>query len=137
MKIKLGSAKTRVWLVLGGSTAIALALSVYGPLVCCPNSRYYAKIVIVDGDFTGLKSSLRLYEEAAGAYPTQEQGLEALHTRLRGAQLPKKRWSSVLSSSERLLDPWETPYRYRFPGSVDPKTPEVISAGPDTEVWNR
>jgi len=129
MKFKLGSIKAAVWFVVGGLAAIGLAFYLYTSSGHCYSN---TKVGAVEGGVTVMKSALDMYRINGGAYPTQEQGLKALHKRPRIAPLPK-RWSSVLSSSEALLDPWETPYRYRFPGHVDPKTPEVISAGPDTE----
>jgi len=84
----------------------------------------------VDGDFTALHSALEMYRENGGGYPTQEQGLEALHTRPTVDPLPD-RWTGLLHSEEQLIDPWGTLYRYRMPGSVDPVKPEIISAGED------
>jgi len=38
-----------------------------------------------------------------------------------------------LKDEEALLDPWDTKYKYEFPGTKDVNRPEITSAGPDRE----
>ena len=82
----------------------------------------------VESDFKSLDTALMSYKLNARAYPTQEQGLEALIEKPVTAPIPE-RWSQI--SSRLPLDPWKQPYQYRFPGSVDASKPEIISYGPD------
>jgi hypothetical protein len=39
----------------------------------------------------------------------------------------------ALDDEEALFDPWDTKYKYEYPGSKDPSRPEIISAGPDKQ----
>ena len=83
-----------------------------------------------DMDLYALEEALEQYRRIGGAYPSTEQGLEALMKRPETDPLPQ-RW--VQMSQEIPTDPWDTPFRYRYPGRSDPEKPEVISAGPDRE----
>lgn len=60
---------------------------------------------------------LDLYEQDAGTYPSTEQGLAALVTAPAGMTTWK---GPYLKSVEVPVDPWGTPYRYQFPGTVNP-----------------
>jgi general secretion pathway protein G len=56
---------------------------------------------------------LDLYRLDVGAYPTTEQGLDALLREPRGAT----RWNGpYLQQPDALTDPWGRPYEYRAPG---------------------
>jgi hypothetical protein len=39
----------------------------------------------------------------------------------------------ALDDEEALFDPWDTKYKYEYPGSKDPTRPEIISAGRDKQ----
>jgi len=71
----------------------------------------------------GVETKLREYRMLGGTYPSQAQGLQALVTKPSTAPLPK-RYNS-------LYDEVPVELKYKFPGSKDPRIPEVISAGPD------
>lgn len=75
-----------------------------------------------------LVTALTLYKSDAGRYPTQEQGLKALQVKPTSPPVPR-RWSKNTNIS--LVDPWENEYIYKFPGTYDKTTPEVISKGPN------
>lgn len=76
----------------------------------------------------GVGTKLREYRLLGGTYPSQQQGLEALVTKPSTAPVPK-RYTSLYD--ELPTDPWGSPLKYAFPGSKDPRLPEIISAGPD------
>jgi len=84
----------------------------------------------VDTDLRLLESSLEQYRELNGQYPTEKQGLQALVTRPNTEPFPEQ-WIQLLP--EILRDPWNTPFRYHFPGLQNLEKPEIISAGPDSE----
>jgi len=73
-----------------------------------------------------------MYKVNGKRYPSQQQGLEALIKKPATSPIPK-RWSATLDSEEKLYDPWETKYEYKYPGTKDPSIPEIISAGPDKQ----
>jgi general secretion pathway protein G len=62
-----------------------------------------------------LMSALQRYNIENGRFPTQEQGLDAVRPFL---------------TKEIPLDPWGTPYIYRYPGERS-SDPELISYGAD------
>ena len=64
-------------------------------------------------DIQSLNSALQLYKLDNFAYPTTQQGLEALQSRPDGNP-PAANWKKYI---EKLpLDPWERPYQYLSPG---------------------
>jgi general secretion pathway protein G len=62
-----------------------------------------------------LMSALQRYNIENGRFPTQEQGLDAVRPFL---------------TKDIPLDPWGTPYIYRYPGEYS-SDPELISYGAD------
>lgn len=80
-------------------------------------------------DIAALTSALRMYSIKAGRLPTTEQGLKALVERPTVAPVPK-RWAPQLGSHEDLMDPWERPYQYRYPGLKGTEF-DLFSMGPD------
>lgn len=89
-----------------------------------------AEIGTADSDMKSFVSVLEQYKTIGGRYPSTSQGLEALLKKPTDAPRPR-RWTKSLDSEDALLDPWDTKYKYQFPGSKDPSRPEIISAGPD------
>ena len=60
-----------------------------------------------------IAAALELYRLDAGAYPSPEQGLQALTTAPPGAVA----WNGpYLAQSSALTDPWGQPYKFRAPG---------------------
>lgn len=89
-----------------------------------------AKVSQADQDMGTLMTGLESYKRNGGNYPTTDQGLEALYEKPTTAPRPR-RWVQMVKKEEGLSDPWDTKYKYQFPGSKDPNLPEIISAGPD------
>jgi len=87
-----------------------------------------AKLQRVGADFNAIGSSLEIYHNNAGFFPSTQQGLKALVVRPSGTPAPK-RWTSVCKSVP--TDPWGKEYGYRFPGKKDNKTFEIYTTGPD------
>ena len=60
-----------------------------------------------------LGAALDLYRLDVGRYPSESEGLEALVSQPGDV----RNWGGpYLQKQADLLDPWERPYRYRFPG---------------------
>ena len=72
------------------------------------------------------------YKNIGGKYPSTSQGLEALLKRPQSSPRPRD-WVQALDDEEALFDPWDTKYKYEYPGSKNPSRPEIISAGPDKQ----
>lgn len=80
-----------------------------------------AKEKIAQGDLHSLDLALKLFRLDTGAYPTTEQGLDALMaTSGKGPYLEK-----------RPLDPWGHKYLYHCPGTHRPTSFDIFSAGKD------
>ena len=78
-----------------------------------------------------LKTVLESYKLLGGTYPTQAQGLQSLVTKPSSAPEPR-RWKQQIQTLP--IDPWQNEYIYKFPGSKDKSTYEIISKGEDGEL---
>ncbi|VAX11516.1 General secretion pathway protein G [hydrothermal vent metagenome] len=87
-----------------------------------------ARVSKAKQDIRALSTALDLYKLDNYAYPTTDQGIEALATKPTSAPEPKHfREEGYLKKVP--LDPWQNPYQYLSPGehgSVD-----IYSLGPD------
>ncbi len=92
-----------------------------------------AKPSQVNADFKSMENALDMYKIEGGRYPTTAQGLKALVEKPVSEPLPAK-WQQIMITEP--LDPWKTPYGYKFPGQKDPTKPELISAGQDGTFGN-
>lgn len=72
-------------------------------------------------------SPLLAYKTAVGDYPSTEEGLAILLKVApdKGITIP------LIENKDKLLDPWNHPYRYRFPGVKRPYGYDLWSDGPD------
>ena len=68
--------------------------------------------MIAQGDLHSLELALKLYRLDTGAYPTTEQGLQAL--RVKPADV--NQWNGPYLPKEIPPDPWGHLYIYKFPG---------------------
>jgi len=82
-----------------------------------------AKAKIAMGDLASLKTVLNLYRLDKGAYPTSEQGLDAL------LAVPGPGREPYIDKSP--MDPWKRKYLYRCPGTHRPTGYDLFSAGAD------
>ncbi len=89
-------------------------------------------------NFKAAKSQIGLFETAIegfqlniGSYPTTEQGLNGLLAPPADLPNPAKWEGPYLKGNEIPLDPWGTPYQYRFPGDRNPNGYDLWSIGPD------
>ena len=90
-----------------------------------------AEIQTTDAKVQSLVAQLTQYKSLGGQYPTQGQGLDALHRRPGDPQ--PKRWNQAVKNEADLIDVWGTKYFYRYPGSHNPTGFDVYSAGPDKQ----
>jgi general secretion pathway protein G len=87
-----------------------------------------AKLRQVESDFKSFQSALAMYKLNAGTFPTTQQGLKAMVEKPSSTPVPR-RWVQVMSKIP--LDPWDSPYGYRFPGKKRANEFEIFSKGPD------
>jgi len=121
----------------GGFTLIELMLVVViiGALVAMVVPRLAgrseeARRQIASADIKGnLSLALRMYEIDNGRYPSTEQGLKSLMSQPSSPPVPRS-WKGPYIEQQP-LDPWGTPYVYRYPGTHPPRDYDLYSLGPD------
>lgn len=69
----------------------------------------------VAADISGIEAGLKLYRLDNFAYPSTEQGLEALVTKPNDPNV--RNWSPGGYVDQLRLDPWGKPYLYLYPGN--------------------
>lgn len=77
-------------------------------------------------DIKSIGQMLELYKAENYAFPTTDQGLEALVSKPSGDPTPKN-WRQYMKKTP--IDPWENPYKYLSPGSHGDI--DIYSFGPD------
>lgn len=87
-----------------------------------------AKDVTARMKISGIATTLETYKLLAGSYPTESQGLEALVNKPTSSPAPRK-WKQQMQSLP--TDPWQNEFVYKYPGSRDRSTYEIISKGED------
>lgn len=76
-----------------------------------------------------IATALDLFHLEVGRYPTEAEGLDALFARPPALD----RWNGpYVTRADDLTDPWETPFRYSFPGEHGAY--DVVSFGADGEA---
>ena len=81
----------------------------------------------------GMKTPLVTYRLQMGAYPSTDEGLQALIVAPSGKA---DRWRGPYvaeGTKYPLLDPWNEPYQYRCPGTHNKGGYDVWSKGPDKQ----
>ncbi|MEK1941076.1 MAG: type II secretion system major pseudopilin GspG [Pseudomonas sp.] len=78
-----------------------------------------AKITVAKGDVKGISAALDMYKLDNHAYPSTQQGLEALVKKPSGNP-PPKNWNADGYLKRVPVDPWGNPYQYLAPGSKGP-----------------
>jgi len=84
-----------------------------------------AKINTTKAQISAFESALGAYRLDVGAFPTTDQGLQALRTRPAGVE----NWDGPYLPKELPLDAWGHPYVYRCPSEHGDY--EIISYGAD------
>ena len=88
-----------------------------------------AKATTAKSQIEMLSSALDAYRLDTGAYPTTQQGLQALNEL--PTMDPPTNWRGPYLRKAVPLDPWGHPYVFVSPGEVNPKGFDLISYGAD------
>jgi general secretion pathway protein G len=107
-----------VILVILGS----LAVTAYGPM------RKRAQIDAAKAAVSMFETPLEAYHLHMDAYPSNQEGLDALRAAPADAG---SNWAGPYLKQDIPLDPWRNPYRYASPGTHNPDSYDLWSAGPD------
>ncbi len=89
-----------------------------------------ARVSKAKSDIRVLESSLELYKLDNFAYPSSDQGLQALITKPSGGEF--KHWRKGGYIKKLSKDPWGNDYQYHFPGSNGEF--DIFSFGADAAV---
>jgi general secretion pathway protein G len=90
-----------------------------------------AKVTLAGTQIRQLEQALEMYRLDNGRYPSADQGLEALVREPAGDPRPKRYPPGGYVKRDALTDPWSTPYQYRFPGSHNAHSFDLLSFGAD------
>lgn len=88
-----------------------------------------AESVAAKADIKNLETNLIRYRTVCDAFPTNEQGLQALVTRPSVNPIPRQ-WKQLLKESA-VKDPWGNPYQYKNPGTRNEGSYDIYSFGED------
>lgn len=91
-----------------------------------------AKATTAKSQIEMLASALDAYRLDTGAYPTSQQGLQALSEL--PAMDPPTNWRGPYLRKAVPLDPWNRAYLYVAPGEVNPKGFDLFSYGADGKL---
>jgi general secretion pathway protein G len=88
-----------------------------------------AKSATAKSQIEMLGAALDAYRLDNGAYPTSQQGLEALWTT--PTVDPPANWRGPYRRKPVPVDPWGRPYMYAFPGQQNPAAYDLLTYGLD------
>jgi general secretion pathway protein G len=89
-----------------------------------------AKITAAKSQIETFAIALNSYRLDSDAYPSSDQGLEALRTMPASGDVPRN-WKGPYLSRVVPLDPWGRPYLYVSPGRANPTSFDVYTLGRD------
>ena len=112
--------------LLPALVVVALLLGAAAPRLLQRQQRPEASVVRVQ--LEALHKALQAYRMDVGRYPSDAQGLQALVQP--PADADRARWHGPYYTDAPALDPWGSPYVYRFQGTVG-RGYEVYSLGRD------
>jgi len=81
-----------------------------------------AKIETTKASLTSIQGAIKMFEVENTRFPSNEEGVGLL------TEQPPE---SPLLDKKHLVDAWGNPWNYKNPGSVNPKSFDIFSSGPD------
>lgn len=127
MRYKMGTGFTLIELML-----VIIIMGVLAAMVVprMAGRSEQARIARVEADIiSNIPLSLDLYELDNGTYPSTEQGLKALLMKPTGIPEPVN-WNGPYLK-RKPVDPWGSPYQYRYPAAHEGVDYDLYSLGPD------
>lgn len=90
-----------------------------------------ARIIAAKQDINSIGQALKLYRLDNHAYPTTDQGLQALVTKPTTPPAPPN-WKTGGYLDRLPKDPWGNEYKYLNPGVKNPNDVDIFSLGADS-----
>ena len=78
-----------------------------------------------------IAKALSSYKWDVGSYPDTDEGLQALYESKGSRDDDRYKGPYLEGAYEELLDPWQNPFEYRFPGDVNEDSYDLWSTGPN------
>jgi general secretion pathway protein G len=103
---------------------IAVFAAVVGPRLL--NQGDKARVVAARQQIENFQLALGQYHLDTGAYPTTDQGLQALRVQPSGVE----QWHGPYLQKDVAQDPWGHAYVYKYPGEHGDE-PDIVSLGAD------
>ncbi len=88
-----------------------------------------AQITKAKAEINNIENALKFYRLDNFAYPTSEQGLEALVTQPNDPTI--RNWKPGGYLDRLPVDPWGNPYQYLNPGNNNPGSVDIYTLGRD------
>lgn len=112
---------------------LLVVVAIIGLLAAYVGPRYFAQIgrseqAVAKSQIEGFSRALNTYRIDIGAFPSTQDGLDALVKRPANAE-QSKRWNGPYLEKTPPKDPWGRPYLYRSPGATSDF--EILSYGKD------
>jgi general secretion pathway protein G len=105
-------------------TIIGLFVALVGPSLWKKTD--VAKVTAARNQMMNFMTALGSYKLDTGAFPTSEQGLQALRTKPQDVE----QWAGPYMPQDIPKDPWGHDYVYRYPGEHGDE-PDIICYGQD------
>jgi general secretion pathway protein G len=105
-------------------TIIALFAAIVGPRLLSRGDQ--AKVTAARTQIVAFSNALAMYKLDTGAFPSTDQGLQALRMKPEGLT----QWNGPYLQQDVPNDPWGHPYVYKFPGAHGDE-PDLLSYGGD------
>lgn len=132
MSVLSSSARAQRGFTLIEIMVVVVIIGVLGALVVPQfmNRPDQAKVTAARSDLKAIATALEIYRLDNFAYPSSQQGLQALVTKPSGRKLARS-WNPQGYLRQVPLDPWGTPYRYVYPGTRSNEGYDLFSLGSD------
>jgi general secretion pathway protein G len=93
------------------------------------------RLIAAEVDIANFNTTLTMFQQDCGRYPTTVEGLGALINRPTAIPAGGK-WHPYLAVDKLPKDPWGRPYIYECPGKHNPGSFDVYSVGPSGKGGN-
>jgi general secretion pathway protein G len=115
----------------GIAVSCIIVVLVGGVTISFVSKKEEARLNAAKADVKNYTTALDLFELDNGLYPTGEQGLQALSTQPTSQPLAVNWKGPYLFKTRIPSDPWGKPYIYKCPGTRNPDSFDLYSAGPN------
>jgi general secretion pathway protein G len=115
---------------------ILIVVTIIGVLMAVLANRFLgrvddAKQKLASVQIDKISATIDLYRIDNGSYPTTDQGLDALIAQPTSGPQARRYQPGGYAKAKDLVDPWNGPLTYQFPGQINTSSFDLCSLGPD------